>query len=102
MACWLPKNCSLDPFWLIVKFGPPKTTVGNGGPFLVAKIGPKLVKILVRGTKIPGKFGPLDYHFQKILVHAWNNGPSAILRCKYFNDTSLCQSVCIVSESLKK
>ena len=34
-------------------------------------------KILVRGTKIPGKFGPPDYYFQKILVRAWNNGPSA-------------------------
>ena len=34
--------------------------------------------------------------FQKILVRAhW-------LQCKHFNDTSLCQSVCIVSESLKK
>ena len=25
------------------------------------------VKILVQGTKIPGKFGPPDYYFQKIL-----------------------------------
>ena len=33
-----------------------------------------LAKILVWGTKIPGKFGPLDYYF---LVRAWNNGPSA-------------------------
>ena len=34
-------------------------------------------KILVWGTKIPGKFGPPDYYFQKILVRAWNNDPSA-------------------------
>ena len=40
---------------------------GNFGP----------AKILVRGTKIPGKFGPPDYYFQKNLVRAWNNGPSA-------------------------
>ena len=36
-----------------------------------------LAKIVVRGAKIPGKFGPPDYYFQKILVRAWNNGPSA-------------------------
>ena len=36
-----------------------------------------LAKILVRGTKIPGKFGPPDYYFQKILVRTWNNGLSA-------------------------
>ena len=35
---------------------------GNFGP----------AKILARGTKIPGKFGPLDYYFLE-----WNNGPSA-------------------------
>ena len=65
---------------------------GNFGP----------AKILVWGTKIPGKFGPPDYYFQKMLVRAWNNGPSANTRCKHFNDTSSCQSVCIVSKSLKK
>ena len=43
------------------------TCNGNFGP----------AKILVRGTKIPGKFGPPDYYFLKILVRAWNNGPSA-------------------------
>ena len=40
---------------------------GNFGP----------AKILVWGNKIPGKFGPPDYYFQKMLVCAWNNGPSA-------------------------
>ena len=53
-----------------------------------------VTEILVRGTKIPGKFGLLDYYFQKILVRAWNNGPSANTSVyKHFNDTSLCQSV---------
>ena len=33
-------------------------------------------KILVWGAKIPGKFDPPDYYFQKILVRTWNNGPS--------------------------
>ena len=48
-----------------------------------------VTEILVRGAKISGKFGPPD---------SLKNGPGArILRCKHFNDTSLCQSVCIVS-----
>ena len=38
-------------------------------------VGP--AKILVRGTKIPEKFGPSAYYFQNILVSVWNNGPSA-------------------------
>ena len=42
---------------------------GNFGP----------AKILVRGTKIPGKLVRRTIFFPKISVRAWNNGP--IMKC---------------------
>ena len=54
--------------------------------------GPKFPENLVCRTIIFRKY----WSARGIMVRA------QILRCKHFNDTSLCQSVCIVSESLKK
>ena len=54
--------------------------------------GPKFPENLVRRTIIFRKY----WSTCGIMVRA------QLLRCKHFNDTSLCQSVCIVSKSLKK
>ena len=54
--------------------------------------GPKFPENLVHRTVIFRKY----WSASGIMVRA------QILRCKHFNDTSLCQSVCIVLESLKK
>ena len=59
-------------------------------------------KILVRGTKIPGKLVRRTIIFRKYWSTRGIMVRAQILRCKHFNDTSLCQSVCIVSESLQK
>ena len=64
-------------------------THGNFGPAKILVRGPKFPENLVRQTII-------YWSARGIMVRA------QILRCKHFNDTSLCQSVCIVSKSLKK
>ena len=65
---------------------------GNFGP----------AKILVRGTKIRGKLVRRTIIFRKYWSARGIMVRAQILRCKHFNDTSLCQSICIVSKSLKK
>ena len=56
--------------------------VGRGGGGGSRGFERTVTEILVRrkfwsgGPKFPENFGPPDYYFQKILVRAWNNGPS--------------------------